>query len=125
MSLLPEEVVLLVSKNIAKVVHYPSLQDAPSEIAVEESQELLQDLLEEQKVIYKEIRKRDLEKVIDKVIAGKKRKNSGNIVGTREEILEEELNKSSNVTEDNMLTPIFTSPLDSCKGKMSVIYSTF
>lgn len=117
--LLPEEVSLLVSKGIAKLMQYTNLQEQPTSEMIEQYHQLMTELLNEQKVVYKEQRKEDLNKIIDKIVAGKKRKHSDGNIGTKEEILEEELNKSCDITEQNMLVPILNSALQVDKSKLT------
>lgn len=117
--LLPEEVSLLVSKGIAKLMKYTNLQEQPTSEMIEQYHQLMTELLNEQKVVYKEQRKEDLNKIIDKIVAGKKRKHSDGNIGTKEEILEEELNKSCDITEQNMLVPILNSALQVDKSKLT------
>lgn len=124
-SLLPEEVALLVSKGIAKLVQYSNLQEQPTSEMIEQYRQLMTELLNEQKVVYKEQRKEDLNKIIDKIVAGKKRKHSDGNMGTKEEILEEELNKSCDVTEQNMLVPILNSALQVDEGKLTYIHMKY
>lgn len=116
MALLPEEVCLLVNKQLARIKHYPHLQELPTEQDVSEYSSIQARLLQAEQDIYKENRKCDLEKIIDKIIEGKIKKSNGSNVKTREEILEEELNKSCEVTNETMVWPILYEPLTS-KGK--------
>lgn len=89
---------------------------------IEQYHQLMTELLNEQKVVYKEQRKEDLNKIIDKIVAGKKRKHSDGNIGTKEEILEEELNKSCDITEQNMLVPILNTAVQDDKGKLIYIH---
>ncbi|KAF2880940.1 hypothetical protein ILUMI_25221 [Ignelater luminosus] len=115
--LLPEEVCLLVNKQLARIIHYPHLQDLPTEHDISEYSAIQNHLLQAEQDIYKENRKCDLEKIIDKIVEGKmKKSNATTNVKTREEILEEELNKSCEVTNETMVWPILYESVKSTQG---------
>ncbi|XP_030751940.1 uncharacterized protein LOC115879313 isoform X2 [Sitophilus oryzae] len=100
MKLLPEEVLLLLKKNLA-IVH-----EGPSHIInnKSESNEFEESFLKAQQVKYRDIRKAQLDVVIDKIVD---KRNQVGDKRSKEEIFEEELNKSCIITRENMLWPIF------------------
>lgn len=109
--LLPEEVILLVNKQFAKLVQYRKLQEAPTPIDHENYDTVKTNLLEAEAILYKKKRKEDLEKIVDKILIGKQKKDN-TVSLTREQVLEEELNKSCEVSEVTMIWPIFTEQPD-------------
>jgi len=113
-SLLPEEVCLLINKKLAKLVQYPELKGAPTEVQLDAYKKFQKDLLQAEQALYKEIRRSELEQIIDKIVEGKRKKGQ---LQSRQEILKEELDKSCDVTESAMIWPILTEPLKSVQGK--------
>ncbi|XP_076259396.1 tRNA splicing endonuclease subunit 34 [Rhynchophorus ferrugineus] len=97
--ILPEEALLLLNNNFA-VIHSScgNICDNLKENNFED------EFLKAQQIEYRQIRKQQLETLIDKIVS--KRRENGDI-RTKEEILNEELVKSSAITKDNMLWPIF------------------
>lgn len=104
LKLLPEEVLLLLDKNIARVVEVEYKKTNENQ-----RQEFENELLAEQQIIYKETRKRQLESMIDNIVEAKRRKGD---LRSSEEIFNDELEKSSKVTTSNMVWPILLSPLE-------------
>ncbi|XP_066258447.1 uncharacterized protein Tsen34 [Euwallacea similis] len=98
--LLPEEVLLLLDKELAEVVECQSteIEDSKSVEAFENA------LMQGQQHEYKEMRKAQLETLIDKIVEMRRKLGDHR---TKAEIFNEELNKSSNITKENMLWPIF------------------
>lgn len=97
--LLPEEAALLLENNLAKI--YESCSSSANNA---ESRKVFEDtLLKVQQKEYREIRKLQLESLIDKII--EKRRNLGDD-RSKEDIFTEELDKSSQISWDNMVWPI-------------------
>ncbi|XP_019881494.2 uncharacterized protein LOC109609293 [Aethina tumida] len=95
--LLHEEVLFLLEQGIAELyLVEPGIS--------EESDSFSNELLKNQKIEYKKIRRKQLELIIDKIV--QKRRNSGDIKPTQD-ILEEELDKSCIINLDNFIWPIF------------------
>ncbi|XP_045460680.1 tRNA-splicing endonuclease subunit Sen34 isoform X1 [Harmonia axyridis] len=102
LKLMPEEVTLLLAKEIGKVVNFIQSNDT--------TENFESNLLEEQRLVYKNNRKRQLEEMFTDIIASKRKKGD-----TREEseIFNEELNKSSQIPKDKMIWPITLTSLSS------------
>lgn len=94
----PEEAIFLCDKGIVEVREIIKYEYKNSQIDKFETQ-----MLEYQIADYKKTRKIQLENVID-MIMEQRRKNNDN--RSKEEILKEELEKSSPVTKENMIWPI-------------------
>ncbi|KAL1494085.1 hypothetical protein ABEB36_009738 [Hypothenemus hampei] len=103
--LLPEESLLLLENGLAELCKSDShLVDKAANVDFEQS------LLEAQQVEYRQARKAQLEIFIDEIV--KKRRILGD-TKSKEEILKEEIDKSSTVSKENMLWPIaLTHPSD-------------
>lgn len=102
--LLPEEVLLLIENDIAELIKYENITTTPTAEDDTILNNLSQQLLEEEKTVYHRLRKEELERTVDKIILGKRKHGDER---SREDILKNELNKSSNVTEETMVWPIF------------------
>lgn len=112
--LLPEEAVLLMRKKLAKLVKYEDLSKEPlPKEAVDLNDKFRKDLLDEERKVFKEIRKKQLEHMKHKIVQAKRKKGD---LRSDQEILEEELNKSSLINEDNMIWPIFCQHVHGIKG---------
>ncbi|XP_068992267.1 tRNA-splicing endonuclease subunit Sen34-like [Neodiprion pinetum] len=72
--LMPEEVVLMVKKNIARLVDYPSIRKQPSESFKKIFQEHRDKLYKEQEVCLRDERRKQVILVLNKIIEGKKKK---------------------------------------------------
>ncbi|XP_066145635.1 uncharacterized protein Tsen34 [Euwallacea fornicatus] len=98
--LLPEEVLLLIDKELAEVVecHSTEIEDCKS---VEEFENAL---MQGQQQEYKKMRRAQLETLIDKIVQMRRKVGDHR---TKAEIFNEELDKSSDITKANMLWPIF------------------
>lgn len=100
LKLMPEEALLLVEKELAGI-----WENRNTDTALPEPAANLEDsLLESQQKEYKEIRKNQLLSLIDNIV--QKRRSMGD-QRSKDEILNEEINRSSTVTKENMIWPIF------------------
>lgn len=107
---MPEEVSLLLNKEIITLVEYKKLfKNDANDLDVYNN--LSKKLLEEEQKIYIESRKQQLECMKDKIILAKRNKGD---LRSPEEILEE--SKKPLVNENNMLWPIFMQHLKETKG---------
>lgn len=70
-------------------------------------------MFSEEKMVYINLRKNELNLTLEKIIAGKRKHGD-----TRSDkiILDEELKKSSTVSEDALIWPTFTTPVDGIGG---------
>ncbi|XP_015524814.2 tRNA-splicing endonuclease subunit Sen34 isoform X1 [Neodiprion lecontei] len=75
--LMPEEVSLMIEKNIARLVDYPSIRKQPSESFKKIFQEHRDKLYKEQEVCLRDERRKQVTLMMDKIIEGKKRKTLG------------------------------------------------
>lgn len=99
LKLFPEEVVLLVSKNVAEVkqvIHY--------DYDVSNIQHFENEMLKYQIINYRESRKIQLESVLDKIVAQHRKNND---LRSPNNILEDELQKTQSLSKQNMIWPIF------------------
>lgn len=94
----PEEALLLMNRGIVEIREVIKCTES-NQVSNFESE-----LLDYQIVDYQKTRKVQLESVLD-IIVEQKRIN--NDIRSKEEILEDEINKSSPVTKENMIWPIF------------------
>ncbi|CAH0564111.1 unnamed protein product [Brassicogethes aeneus] len=94
--LLPEEVVFLLGKNIAKLYE---IEGVPNCDGVFEAE-----LLEKQKVEYKKVRYQQLDRFLDHIV--EQRRENGDETSVKD-IIEEELEKSCTVDINNFIHPIF------------------
>lgn len=127
--LLPEEVTLLLEKNIARLVRCASLEKLPNESLSKRFKEYRETLFLEQAECLKESRKRQITSVMDKIVEGKKRKILGlhtskknmrksldkktqesldSIEIDTQELLKEELAKLPTLTQSEMLVQTCT-----------------
>ncbi|KAJ8956680.1 hypothetical protein NQ318_014035 [Aromia moschata] len=106
--ILPEEALLLVEKEIVTIKEITNYNFDPT-FSAQKIGELENHLLQSQTVEYKKCRKLQLESMIDKIVE-KRRKMDDN--RSPEDILNEELEKSSIVNKNNMIWPILMKPLD-------------
>lgn len=97
----PGEAVYLFDKNIIEIREVIKYDTDKTKIDEFETKFLKYQIAE-----YRKTRKIQLEKVLDKIIE-QRRKNDDN--RSREDILNEELEKTPSVTKDNMIWPIFLS----------------
>ncbi|XP_018335485.1 tRNA-splicing endonuclease subunit Sen34 isoform X2 [Agrilus planipennis] len=118
--LLPEEVYLLVTRKLANVVTLPEITEEPLEEAEKKFKNYTEELYKEEQVVFKEIRRKELEGMIDKIVEGKcnKDKDDVAIIHSKKEILEQELEKSGNISEQHMLWPIVTKHYNELTGKL-------
>lgn len=97
--LLAEEAILLLDKGLAEVIesdnNFNGIHQNP---AFEEH------MLQAEQAEYRQVRKAQLEVLIDKIVA--KRRELGD-QRSQDEILNEELEKSTHISKENMLWPIF------------------
>lgn len=114
MRLSPEEVIFLVKDGKAVLIKYPDLQSPPTNQYKEEIINFHNKLFCEEKKIYLNLRKDELNLTSKKIIAGK-RKHGDTRSDT--EILNAELQKSSIISENAIVWPTFIAPLDSIQGK--------
>lgn len=97
----PEEAVFLLNTGIVEIREITKNEYDTSQLDTFETQ-----MLEYQITDYKKTRKIQLENVMDMILE-QRRKNNDN--RSKEDILKEELEKTSPVTKDNMIWPIFLS----------------
>ncbi|KAF5304640.1 hypothetical protein FQR65_LT07922 [Abscondita terminalis] len=114
--LLPEEAILLINKNIAKLVRYPKLLQPSKDDEIKKYDHLRIQLQQAEQIVCKEYRKKELEKYVDQIVEAKKRKRNEDYV-SQDSVLDVELNKVQ-VTEDNMIWPILTEPLNCTEGML-------
>uniref|UniRef100_A0AAR5PXN1 tRNA-splicing endonuclease subunit Sen34 n=1 Tax=Dendroctonus ponderosae TaxID=77166 RepID=A0AAR5PXN1_DENPD len=100
LKLMPEEALLLVEKELASIWEN---RNTASELP-DPAANLEDSLLEAQQKEYRQLRKRQLLCLIDNIV--EKRRSMGDH-RSKEEILNDEINKSSTVTKENMIWPIF------------------
>lgn len=100
-----EEALLLLEKGVVNIkeVEQTNLNLGMSQGDLEQYQE---NLLQSQVVHYKKIRKKQLEGMIDKIVEKRRQRND---TRSAEDILTEELEKSTVITADTMLWPILNS----------------
>lgn len=112
--LTPEETVLLVKKGIAKLVEYKQIKSAPPEENKQKVTQFTAELIKEERKVYLEVRKQELENTIDKIVTGKRKRGDETPV---KDILTAELKKSgAAVTKETMIWPIFTEHALEFKG---------
>ncbi|KAL3287422.1 hypothetical protein HHI36_001894 [Cryptolaemus montrouzieri] len=99
LKLLPEEVEFLLGKKIAKLVYFKAEQNYEDDYE--------SNLLEEQILLYKNNRRKQLENMVDKIVASKRKRGD---LRTESEILDDELEKSCQVNGSNMIWPISLMP---------------
>ncbi|XP_012276363.1 tRNA-splicing endonuclease subunit Sen34 [Orussus abietinus] len=75
--LLPEEVTVLLEQKVARLVHYPCLQQIPSESLKKAFEDYRQELFVEQEKCLREQRKQQVTLMLDRIVAGKRRKLLG------------------------------------------------
>ncbi|XP_044269419.1 probable tRNA-splicing endonuclease subunit sen34 isoform X2 [Tribolium madens] len=130
LKLLPEEVLLLLDKKLAKLVDCQF--NITSEMR-EKFEKFENDLLEEEKIKYKNNRKRQLESMMGDIVAAKRKRGDSR---PPEEIFIEELEKSCKITRDIMIWPTFLTPLsmenetevsrdEICKSTNELKYNVF
>ncbi|XP_023016653.2 tRNA splicing endonuclease subunit 34 [Leptinotarsa decemlineata] len=102
----PEEAFLLFQKKIANV-----LEISTETLKNNRDKEVMKDyedgLFRAQVEEYKKIRRIQLENIIDKIVENRRKVNDNR---SADEILKEELKKSSSMTKDNMIWPIMSAP---------------
>nr|XP_022905844.1 probable tRNA-splicing endonuclease subunit sen34 [Onthophagus taurus] len=104
-SLLPEEALILKRKGIVKLITLKQiLNTEPRDNQEKAYNDFKVKLIKAQKEMYRDIRKKQIELNIKKLIAGKRKKGDDRC---EQEIFEEELEKSCCIAEDSMLWPIF------------------
>lgn len=117
LKLLPEEALLLLNKGLAELIWFPKLCTNPTSIDKRKYKELQDSLQKEQRKLYREIRKEQVEKMMDKIVRGKRKRGD---LRDPEDILEDEVRKSCDVTEDNMLWPTMLQHGDSINGWLKI-----
>lgn len=70
-------------------------------------------MLQEENLIYRDVRKQELQNTIEQIVKGKRKRGDDR---PKEDILEEELQKSSVVQKEHMVWPIFTETSSAMKG---------
>lgn len=110
----PEEVVFLVKSRKAILVKYPDLQTPPSEQYRNQVFNFHNKLISEERAVYTSLRKSELEMTAKHIIAGKRKHGD---TRTDETIIDDELKKSTRVSEDAIIWPTFTTPIDGIQGK--------
>lgn len=108
--IIPEEAILLLEKAIVSIYEVTNYND--SDLKKQEVTEFEDSLLQHEIFEYKKIRRAQLENVIDKIVERWRKVGS---TSSREEILNEELEKSTSVNKNNMIWPILMQPLNSSK----------
>lgn len=117
MKLMPEQAILLVDKNIARVVKWNRLNQSPDMNAKEIFEKNLADSQKQQNESFKIKRKFEITNNLDKIIEMKQKKGRQNINNlSKEQILEEECKKIPDITFTNMLTPLCSNAPDYLKG---------
>ncbi|KAJ8922973.1 hypothetical protein NQ315_001519 [Exocentrus adspersus] len=111
--LLPEEAVLLLENDLISVYEVVNFPDAST--YKQQFEEFERGLLQAEVAEYKEIRRKQLESIIDKIVEKKGKDRSP------EEVLNEELAKSSVVTTNNMIWPILMQPLNLSEAEKKLI----
>lgn len=96
-----EEALLLLNRNIVEIREVIEYGDEKTDIEEFEKQ-----MLECQIIEYKTTRKIQIENVLDRIVAQRRKLNDNR---SKEEILKEELEKTPPVTKDNIIWPIFLS----------------
>lgn len=105
----PEEALLLLKKNVVEI------KDLPDPRKVMEVNNIETQILEHQINDYKKTRRIQLENVLDMIIKQRRKMND---YRSRDDILNEELEKTPPVTKDNMIWPIFLTPNDYISTKV-------
>ncbi|GLV42634.1 tRNA splicing endonuclease subunit 34 [Carabus blaptoides fortunei] len=113
-ALCPEETYLLIKKGVAKLVKWENLYCVPSLVDKEKFQTKLNQSFEEQKVIFVEDRKMQLENLVDTIILGKKRESAENV--SKDDILRTEMSKFPILKEENMVSCICTQHPEYLRG---------
>lgn len=113
-ALCPEETYLLIKKGVAKLVKWENLHCVPAIADKEKFEKNLEQSFEEQKVIFVNDRKAQLENIVDKIILGKKREGTENI--SKDDILKEEMSKFPPLKEENMVSHICTQHPEYLRG---------
>lgn len=117
MRLNPEEVIFLIKTNKATLIKYSNTNSPPNEHHRKVIGDFHNELVCEEKAIYVNLRKDEINVTSNKIIAGKRKQGD-----TRSEdvILEEELQKSSAVSEMTMVWPIFTAYVEEIQGDKNI-----
>ncbi|KAF5299676.1 hypothetical protein FQA39_LY11471 [Lamprigera yunnana] len=113
-TLLPEEALLLLDKNVANLMQFPKLQEEPTSLNQEEYNKLQSELMVAEQIIYKDYRKKDLEPYLDKIVKAKRLKVKDDCV-SHTSVLDEELRKVE-VTPNNIIWPILNEAPDTITG---------
>lgn len=103
----------LVNNGIAKLVEYVKLNSSPTEQDIENVTNFQKNLFDEEKLIYANLRKEEIKSSLAKIIAGKRKHGDER---SEETILQDELQKSSVITDNTMIWPITTEPIKGMKG---------
>ncbi|XP_044732650.1 probable tRNA-splicing endonuclease subunit sen34 [Chrysoperla carnea] len=126
MKLMPEQALLLVDKNIARVVKWNRLNQSPDMNAKVIFEKNLADSQKQQNESFKIKRKIEITNNLDKIIEMKQKKGRKNIDNlSKEQILDEECKKIPDITFTNMLTPLCSNAPDYLKGEFINIPLTF
>ena len=110
--MLPEEALLLVDQELAQVINH-DFDTTPEDQKKHEQFE--HQLLEEEKIIYRNRRKRQLEVMVDDIVAAKRKRGD---TRSSEEIFNDELEKSSQITNQNMIWPILLKASNSTRSSI-------
>ena len=109
MQLTNEEVNLLVSKKLARMVKYDELDHPINCENAEQRKKMHKQSYLEQAILFREERKKQILSVADKIIEGKRKKKGGETIFDKQSAVNEELEKIPEMTEDAMMVQIFTS----------------
>ncbi|CAH1400236.1 unnamed protein product [Nezara viridula] len=93
--LLPEEVTLIIEKNLGKIYRYNKNRTFPSDKVKEEYHEYLRKNKEEQEAYYKRLCKEQVLERIDLIIEGKKKKSLSKLQGNEGTTSEPELDREA------------------------------
>ncbi|XP_026465302.1 tRNA-splicing endonuclease subunit Sen34 [Ctenocephalides felis] len=114
LALLPEEVLLLVNKGIARLIRRKGLDIAPSESEQHAFQELNEKLYQEQVTLLKQLRENEIKSTVDKIVEGKRKKqladrDDGNEQHlSKDDLIQAEISKIVPAQRQHTLVEIFS-----------------
>lgn len=120
MELMNEEVVLLLTQGLAKLVEFKELSYPAEPENKRKREEIHSSSFIEQAKLFKEERTTQLLKIADKIIEGKRKKAKGSF--DEAVAIQEEIAKIPEMTEESMMVQIFTSNLHFFNGYFSTYY---
>lgn len=100
-------------RSVIKLLKYPHLLEEPSTEHKLKYDEFVRNSYEEQKILLREERKKQIELYVDKIVKAKGGEKS------REDVIKEELDKLPELEFDNIINPVFTEHPEFLKGKYS------